>query len=125
MASDKLIRSMSKYSMVIVFAAMVAYMLQQLLSPQLQQAQSERYGVWFFGPAGYNMNVENGPDEQPTYMGEAAPGTLNSEAGWRIYKYTYVFDPATGDMLSGTLRYANGSTSFDKIWDNRADYEYI
>lgn len=70
------------------------------------------------------MNVENGTDEVPVYIGEALPGTQDSDAGWRIYRYGYVRDPVSGDMLSGTIRYANGNANFDKVWDDRASYEY-
>ena len=121
---DKLIETLGKSSMMIIGTISLLYILQQLLPQQQVQIQPESYGMWYFGPAGHIMNVENGPDEQPTYMGEAAPGTLNSDAGWRIYKYEYVIDLVSGDMVSGTVRYAGGSIAFDKIWDLRADYEY-
>jgi len=119
---DKLILTLSRSSMMVVGTISILYILQQLLPRQ--QVQPESYGMWYFGPAGHIMNVENGPDEQPLYVGEAAPGTLNSDAGWRIYKYEYVIDPVSEDMLSGTVRYAGGSIAFDKVWDNRAEYEY-
>jgi len=120
---DKLMVYMGRSMMIVVGAIMMSYLLQQIF-PQ-QQVQPETYGMWYFGPAGHIMNVENGVDEEPSYTGEAMPGTLNSEPGWRIYKYAYVRDPVSGDMLSGTLRYADNSTNFDKIWDNRADYVYL
>ena len=121
---NKLITSLTTSMMMVIGSVSILYILQQLLPQQQVQIQPESYGMWYFGPAGHIMNVENGPDEQPTYMGEAAPGTLNSDDGWRIYKYDYVIDPATGDMLSGTIRYAGGSAAFDKVWDLRAEYEY-
>lgn len=126
MNDNKLITLFSASMMAIIGAAAVLYLVQRLL-PQQQQVQpaSTGYGTWYLGPAGLIMNVENGVDEEPEYMGEAAPGTLDSEPGWRIYKYECVRDPVSGDMLSGTLRYANGNTRFDKVWDNRADYTYM
>ena len=119
---NKLIASFSRSMMMVIGSVSILYMLQQLL-PQ-QQVQPESYGIWYLGPAGHIMNVENGVDEEPLYIGEAAPGTLNSSPGWRIYKYEYMTDPATGDVLSGTIRYANGTTNFDKVWDARSEYEY-
>lgn len=52
-----------------------------------------------------------------TYIGEATVGTLDSEAGWRIKRFT----------VSGTetlLEWASGTPDYDKIWDNRASYTY-
>ena len=119
---NKLIATLGTSMMMVIGSISILYILQQMLPRQ--QVQTEQYGIWFLGPAGRIMNVENGVDEEPLYIGEATPGTLNSDAGWRIYKYEYVRDPVTDDMLSGTIRYANGNTNFDKVWDNRADYEY-
>lgn len=126
MNEDKLTMALSRSIVAIVGTASLVYLLQQLMPTQQAQAadMSNTYGLWYLGPAGHIMNVENNADEQPVYVGEAAPGMLNSDAGWRIYKYEYVINPATGDILSGTVRYANGTTSFDKIWDNRTEYEY-
>jgi len=125
-ADDKFLRSMSNMAMMVVGSALMLCIVHQLI-PQRAQAQAEdyQYGLWFLGPAGHIMNVQNGIDEAPQYVGEAPPGTDNDEPGWRIYKYEYVRDPVSGDILSGTIRYANGNTNFDKIWDRRADYEYL
>jgi hypothetical protein len=120
---NKLMTMFGTSMMMAVGSISMLYILQQLF-PQQVQVQPESYGIWYLGPAGHIMNAENGVDEEPLYMGEAAPGTLNSDAGWRIYKYVYVRDPVSGDMLSGTIRYAGGSTKFDKVWDERASYEY-
>jgi len=53
-----------------------------------------------------------------SYLGEANPGTATSAASWRIKKL--VFD-AAGDI---TVTYADGNSSFDNIWDNRASLSY-
>lgn len=57
-------------------------------------------------------------DDDHLYIGEAAPGTLESESVWRI-KYT-VF---SGDDIS--TRWADGSSDFDKTWANRLGYTYL
>lgn len=53
-----------------------------------------------------------------SYLGEANPGTATSAASWRIKKL--VFD-ASGDI---TVTYADGNSSFDNVWDNRASLSY-
>ena len=52
-----------------------------------------------------------------TYIGQAAPGTATSAAGWRIQRMS----------VSGTIttfEYADGDLSFNNIWDNRASLTY-
>jgi len=120
--SSRFISLVATTIMMIAVVSSSLYIFRQLF---LQQpVQPETYGMWYFGPAGHIMNVENGPDEEPLYYGEALPGTSNDYPGWRIYKYEFVIDPTTRDTLSGTIRYAGGSIAFDKVWDNRAEYEY-
>jgi len=123
---DKFTSYLGATMMMSIGSMIMLYVIQQLLpaQPQQEAVSSERYGIWYLGPAGYIMNVENNAEEEPLYVGEALPGTLSSEPGWRIYKYDYVKDPATGDLVSGTVRYADSSTIFDKVWDNRAEYTY-
>jgi hypothetical protein len=55
-------------------------------------------------------------DENTEYIGEANPGTLDSDAGWFIYKR----------FVSGIekVRFAEGSRKFDKVWNDRASYIY-
>jgi hypothetical protein len=51
------------------------------------------------------------------YIGEAAPGSLPSQAVWKISRIS----------LSGTsaeVRLAGGTALFDKIWDNRSGLAY-
>lgn len=52
------------------------------------------------------------------YLGEALPGSLTSESKWRIAKLAY----SSGNMTS--MKYADSSTDFDKVWDNKATYTY-
>ena len=51
-----------------------------------------------------------------TYVGYALPGTATSSALWRIIKI---------DKTSGTkVTFADSVTSYTKVWDNRATYNY-
>jgi len=58
-----------------------------------------------------NGNVE--------YIGKAEPGTATDEKGWFIKKIIY---DANGNVAA-TLS-ANGTSSFDKIWDAKEAYLY-
>lgn len=52
------------------------------------------------------------------YAGEAEPGAMGSEPVWRIKRLDTA---ANGDVI---VLYANGTASFDKVWDERASYSY-
>lgn len=52
-----------------------------------------------------------------TYVCQAACGSLASAPKWQIKKITVV-----GAVT--TIRYANGSTAFDKVANDRATYTY-
>lgn len=55
---------------------------------------------------------EDGP---LTYVGEALPGTLTSEAKWRIFRLD-----ETGAGAEELIKlFMNGSTAFDQVWDDR------
>jgi hypothetical protein len=53
-----------------------------------------------------------------TYVGYAAPGSLTSEAVWKIKRLD--------DSVIGTLavRWAEGTNSAEHIWDDRASLDY-
>jgi len=52
-----------------------------------------------------------------TYVGEALPGTGESDAKWRIKRIEEV-----GDDFN--ILWAEGSANFDRIWDDRASFTY-
>lgn len=54
-----------------------------------------------------------------TYIGEAAPGTSESSALWRIKRVEDINDEGDTDII-----WANGSADFDKQWDQRLTYNY-
>ncbi len=52
-----------------------------------------------------------------TYVGEALPGTGTSEAKWRIKRIEEL-----GDDYN--ILWANGTSDFDKVWNDRATFTY-
>ena len=66
----------------------------------------------------FAVRVEYNADGTELYVGEASPGTLDANSGWRIKKLTYTNQQVT------KVEWASGDSQFDKIWDNRATYSY-
>ncbi|MCK9369354.1 hypothetical protein M0R04_05395 [Candidatus Dojkabacteria bacterium] len=64
----------------------------------------------------YNKLIE--VDGSFTYIGEALPGTISSESTWRIKLIETI-----GDLTE--ISWANGTSDFDKSWDNKLTYNYI
>jgi hypothetical protein len=52
-----------------------------------------------------------------TYVGDANPGIATATAEWRIQKINTSSNPIT-------VLWADGNTSFDNVWDNRASLSY-
>ena len=53
-----------------------------------------------------------------TYIGEAEPGSLRTQAVWRIKR---IFEQPDGDL---EILWADGSAAFNKIWNDRATFDY-
>ena len=53
-----------------------------------------------------------------TYIGEATPGTATNSATWRIKRVEQV-----GSDIN--ILWANGTSEFDKTWDDRLTYTYF
>lgn len=70
-------------------------------------------------PYQQKFDADGRSDNQPVYVGWSDPGTATSAAKWRIYKITY---GAGGDAQA--IQFANGSTRFDQVWDNRTTVTY-
>lgn len=51
------------------------------------------------------------------YKGEAIPGTSNNTPSWQISKTTFLDEDVT-------VSWANGTSEFDKVWDDRESYNY-
>lgn len=50
-----------------------------------------------------------------TYLGNASPGTATSASSWRIKRVV---------NATGVITHADGSSNFNKTWDDRASYSY-
>lgn len=62
-----------------------------------------------------NVQLDSG-DSKIEYIGNAAIGSLTSQAVWKIKKVNYT----TGTIIT----YANGDENFDNIFDNRESLPY-
>lgn len=73
------------------------------------------------GPAGSNVSTYairiDQVDSSTVYRGEAAPGSLENAASWRIQKVVI-----SGEDI--TITWADGNSTFDKTWTNRLTYTY-
>lgn len=73
----------------------------------------------------YRMRSTTGPmavridqvDANTLYIGEALPGADPSAAVWRVRKFL------TSGSVSSML-YANGTSAFTNVWDNRTGLSY-
>lgn len=122
MEENKAVTTIAVTAIIGIFGLYALQYITQVIIPREEVEYPEPYGAMWFLPAGHIMNVGYGPGAEPTYFGEASPGTLNSEAGWRIYRYEY--EMIEGDLEVIGVRFASGNTNFDKVWDDREDYEY-
>lgn len=64
----------------------------------------------------YDQIVDS-PDATTDFIGKAVVGTKEDEPKWQIVKVSVI-------GTQTVKRYANGSTAFDKVWDERANYLY-
>jgi len=55
----------------------------------------------------------------PEYIGKAPTGTATSTASWSIKKITW-----DGNNNPTDIKWASGTETYDKVWDNRASYSY-
>lgn len=62
--------------------------------------------------------VDYDGSNNPIYIGKAAPGTATSAASWAVQKITYSGSNPT------TVQWADGNTTYDNVWDNRASLSY-
>lgn len=65
------------------------------------------------GSTKYDTRFEDGATYM--YVAEALPGSLDSDAAWRIKRYVQA-------TLQGN--WADGEATFTKVWDDRATYTY-
>lgn len=64
-----------------------------------------------------NISIVDQNADGNTYFGEALSGTATSAAAWRIQRMSV-------SGTANTFKYANGSTAFANVWDNRTSLSY-
>lgn len=67
-----------------------------------------------------NLQFDYAGGSNLIYVGSAPPGVATSFAGWQIRKFTY-----DGSSNITSILYANGLTTYNLVWDDRATYTYI
>jgi len=66
-----------------------------------------------------SLRIEYDGSSNPIYIGIAAPGTLDGASYWQLRKLTF-----DGNNNVTSIKYADGDSSFDNIWDSRSDGTY-
>jgi YD repeat-containing protein len=78
--------------------------------------------VWPFiqGGTNYTMKFDYDASGNMIYTGWAQTGSATSDAAWRIMQQTF-----NGSNQLTDVKWPNGSTAFNAIWDSRASaYTY-
>lgn len=65
-------------------------------------------------------NVDDDTANKFMFIGDAPTGTATSAAAWRIFRFDFNVD-SSADIKK---KYAEGSTDFDQVWDDRASLSY-
>ena len=63
--------------------------------------------------------IENDGSGRAIYIGLAIPGTATSAAKWLIKQINY-----DGNGFTVSILFADSSTDFNKVWDDRVGYDY-
>lgn len=67
----------------------------------------------------YSERFEYDGSNNLVYYGSAPVGTATSDAGWQIVNLAY---DGSNNLVS--YLYANGSSQYDQVWDDRAGLSY-
>jgi len=65
----------------------------------------------------YARLIDSTVNDTVMYIGEALPGTLTTAPLWRIKRVSFINEDTT-------IVWAEGTASFDKIWDSRLSLSY-
>lgn len=84
---------------------------------------------WLFNFSQGNLiqRIQYDVNNNPIYIGYAAPGTLNTDPYWRIIQNTYTSPNGTPVFTSSGFpsdASGNPSCAFVFIWNNAATYSY-
>uniref|UniRef100_A0A7C3WXX6 Uncharacterized protein n=1 Tax=Dictyoglomus turgidum TaxID=513050 RepID=A0A7C3WXX6_9BACT len=86
--------------------------------PAKVRDEDQRLEVHVISEKEFTVRTEYDSASNLIYYGEAEPGSLESEAKWRIKKITW-----SGSLLVD-IKWANGDALFTKVWNDRATYNY-
>ena len=67
----------------------------------------------------YTIAMEFDGSDNPIYIGKAIADSLKSDPVWQIQRITY-----DGNGNPTDFKWANGVSSFENIWNNRAALSY-
>ena len=90
-------------------------------SGQISVILKDELGNVIFSDAELNFTqvMENDGEGKVIFIGLAVPGSAKSAASWQIRKITY-----DGIGAATNIQFANSSTAFNQIWDNRSGLAY-
>lgn len=104
------------------------YSVQHILNQSFDRTSQSLF-FQVVGTDGQSLQIQNASNlslkidynggTNPIYLGIAAPGTTTSDANWQIRKLTF-----DGNNNITSIQYANGSSEFDQIYDDRASLSY-
>lgn len=77
--------------------------------------------IWPFilGSTNFINKFDYDANGNQIYVGWAQVGSASSDPSWRIMQQTF-----NGSNQMTDVKWANGSTGFGWVWDNRASYSY-
>ena len=96
--------------------------IQTVVTPPIEIKSTLVVGQGPAGPPGIGEEVKYAKrvdfvGSSIIYKAEAIPGTLETEAGWRIRKITFIAEDIKEEWAEGTI-------DFNKIWSSRTSYIY-
>lgn len=68
---------------------------------------------------GQSIKLDWDVNNNPIYIGLAAPGASTADPVWQIRHLTF-----DGSNNPTSILFANGSLNFDQVWDLRATFGY-
>ena len=88
------------------------------LAVEIKNASGEQI-LDFGNPTLYTILISWNAEGNPEYVGEAAVGSGTSDSVWRIKNIKW-----NNDNNPTSVKWADGDTSFNNVWDDRASLDY-
>lgn len=67
----------------------------------------------------YTTLIDYASGANPVYIGKAQIGSATSASSWAIKKLTY-----DGNDNPTSIKWADGTETFNKVWDDRTGFTY-